>query len=211
MSVLKWKKKIDEWADMYKTLISNCLKKDQNLADLNDKATARDNIGLSGDNNTTHQHDSIYMPMINKEATERKATDEEILNEIEILKNREDSSLKDLIQTLVNNEASANQQISSLTNQISNTENRLNSDINNLVNQTALSSHTISVPGSSMGGQYFVSALSDWESEHYIPWEDHEHWYTFYINGGIGAGTYNLVDLLTALVKMSHTHTKENS
>lgn len=196
MSVIKWKKAIGDWASVYKDIIERRLKKDKNLSDVPDKAAARENLEINGDNVTSHQHDSTYIPMINKEVAERKATDEEILSQLNILKEKEDSSLKDLIQALIDNETAANQKISNLNNQISSTESRLNSNISNATSQANINARTISVPGSSVSSSSMTLGDSSIGSTRT----------TYNTSSGIGCGTYNLVDVLNALVSASHTH-----
>ena len=63
MAVLKWKS-AKGWIVFYASYLKNCLQKNQNLADLTDRAEARKNLELVGDV-TTHNHDSRYMPLIN--------------------------------------------------------------------------------------------------------------------------------------------------
>lgn len=49
-----------EWYPLYKVPIQNRLKKSDNLADVPDKAKARQNLGLTGNTNSTHFHDQRY-------------------------------------------------------------------------------------------------------------------------------------------------------
>lgn len=63
MAVLKWKS-AKGWIVFYASYLKNCLQKNQNLADLTNRAEARKNLELVGDV-TTHNHDSRYMPIIN--------------------------------------------------------------------------------------------------------------------------------------------------
>lgn len=64
MSLLKFKKGTDGWVALYTEEIRNRLRRDENLADIFDIEKTRENIGLTGDNNTTHYHDSRYLPKI---------------------------------------------------------------------------------------------------------------------------------------------------
>lgn len=64
MSFIKFKRKTGEWISLYADAIRNRLRRDLNLSDLFDIAEARKNIGIIGDNNTTHYHDSRYLPKI---------------------------------------------------------------------------------------------------------------------------------------------------
>lgn len=64
MALLKWKKGAGEWITFYADAIKNRLRRDLNLSDVFDKATARANLELNGDNNKTHFHDDRYIPLI---------------------------------------------------------------------------------------------------------------------------------------------------
>ena len=70
--LLKVKEDLKKWYTFYAEAIRNRLRIDKNLADVSDVQKARDNLGLSGDNNHTHNHDDRYMILIQKEAEERK-------------------------------------------------------------------------------------------------------------------------------------------
>jgi hypothetical protein len=63
MSVLKYFTSSGTWVDIYESLvnaINNRLRCDMNLGDVPNKATARANLELNGNNNTTHYHDQRY-------------------------------------------------------------------------------------------------------------------------------------------------------
>ena len=67
MGVLKYKMP-DGWKvlyqDFFQKVVGFCkqmVRKDQNLADLDDLAEARANLGLSGDNNDSHYHDNHHL------------------------------------------------------------------------------------------------------------------------------------------------------
>lgn len=69
MALVKWvkgKKSNGEaiWEGIYDNALRNRLRRDKNLADLTNKADARKNLELIGDNVETHYHDSRYMPYI---------------------------------------------------------------------------------------------------------------------------------------------------
>ena len=64
MAILKFYDNDKKWNSLYARAINNRLRRDKNLADLFDKAEARKNLELTGDNNHTHYHDDRYMPLI---------------------------------------------------------------------------------------------------------------------------------------------------
>ena len=63
MSVLKYKLQ-NGWKTLYAGVLNRILLKDKNLSDIEDRTKARQNLELTGDNNTTHYHDSHYLPLI---------------------------------------------------------------------------------------------------------------------------------------------------
>lgn len=66
MAFLKFKKGPGKWVTLYANAIRNRLRRDKNLSDLFSYADARRNLGLTGENNNTHYHDSRYLPMLQK-------------------------------------------------------------------------------------------------------------------------------------------------
>lgn len=88
MSVLKWQKGANEWVTLYGTVLKNRLRKDKNLADLEDATEAKKNLGLIGDV-TDHNHDSRYMTLIAQ-------VQDKIDREINDRKQREDSFYDEL-------------------------------------------------------------------------------------------------------------------
>lgn len=63
MALLKFKKNT-KWYSLYVNELLNRLRKDKNLSDVDDVAKSRENLGIFGDNNITHFHDSRYLPKI---------------------------------------------------------------------------------------------------------------------------------------------------
>ena len=53
-----------DWLTFYAEYILNRLRRDRNLSDVNSVSEARKNLEIIGDNNTTHFHDSRYLPKI---------------------------------------------------------------------------------------------------------------------------------------------------
>lgn len=62
MHVFKIKTK-DGWVSLYRALMNLFVRKDKNLADLENKDEALINLGLAGDV-TSHNHDNRYLPLI---------------------------------------------------------------------------------------------------------------------------------------------------
>ena len=77
------------WEALYTKIISKALFAENNLSDLTDKEEARENLELTGDNNTTHYHDDRYLPLIQNledkltnmvEALETKVEEQDMLS-----------------------------------------------------------------------------------------------------------------------------------
>lgn len=83
---LKLKTADDEWTQIYGNAINNRLRKDENLSDVDNKAEARKNLEIIGDNNTTHYHDDRYIPLIEAEEAARKKEDEYTRDYIEAIR-----------------------------------------------------------------------------------------------------------------------------
>lgn len=77
MATIKYQTSDKGWVSLYADAIKNRLRKDKNLSDVLDKAEARKNLEIIGDNNTTHFHDSRYIPLIQKETQDRITADAE--------------------------------------------------------------------------------------------------------------------------------------
>ena len=76
MSLLKWKKAENDWVTLYGSVLKNRLRRDKNLADLTDATEAKKNLGLLGDV-SDHNHDSRYMPMLQRVADDLSLLDQE--------------------------------------------------------------------------------------------------------------------------------------
>lgn len=63
------------WYPLYMDVFNKCLHKNNNLGDLTDLVAARTNLELTGNNVTTHLHDSRYLPLMDTETQERMAAD----------------------------------------------------------------------------------------------------------------------------------------
>ena len=78
MRILKFKTD-NGWVSLYTYVLSLFMRKNRNLGDLEDKAEALANIGLTGDNITSHSHDSKYLPLI-------QAAEDNAVNKIDELR-----------------------------------------------------------------------------------------------------------------------------
>lgn len=103
MAILKYRDN-EGFKSLYTDAIKNRLRKDLNLADLENVQEARQNLELTGDNNHTHYHDDRYLPKIETEANERKAADNEIKNllnnKVTEITNATNNNINNLKQTL---------------------------------------------------------------------------------------------------------------
>lgn len=111
MSVLKWQKGSNEWITLYGTVLKNRLRKDKNLADLEDATEAKKNLGLIGDV-VDHHHDSRYLPRlariedkIDKEVSDRQSTEKNFYDELRSRIQSEVSAAVESFGVSVRNEA----------------------------------------------------------------------------------------------------------
>ena len=99
MSVLKvYKNK--KWEVLYADEIALRLKKTANLSDIPDKKAARTNLEIEGDNITTHNHNSIYLPLIQ----ESKDLSNQVLKALDSVK-REKLNATDAISQFLSKSA----------------------------------------------------------------------------------------------------------
>lgn len=168
MSTLKYKLR-DGWNTLYGGILSRVLRKDRNLAELTDKSVARQNLELNGDNNTTHYHDSRYVPLINEA---KDAAISAAHNELTSIKSVYDADISSLYTglnslstttsgqiTTINNNITSNynslkqyvdNKIASLTTLVNNTKTSLTSEMNNIKNRMStlegtVGSHTTTI------------------------------------------------------------------
>lgn len=92
MRILKFKTD-NGWVSLYTYVLSLFMRKNRNLGDLEDKAEALANIGLTGDNITSHSHDSKYLPLI--QAAEDNAVNK--IDELRLDTNIEIRNIKEYI------------------------------------------------------------------------------------------------------------------
>lgn len=65
MKTIKIKTK-EGWVPLYETYLKSCMRKENNLSDVQDISQSLENLGLSGDSVESHSHDSRYLPMLQK-------------------------------------------------------------------------------------------------------------------------------------------------
>ena len=168
MSALKYKLR-DGWQILYGGILSRVLRKDRNLADLTNKTTARQNLELDGDNNTTHFHDSRYNPLIQGAEDRSKAYTDQKISDLTSTHNADKTDLSTRINSLT---TTTNGQITTINNNITslngslkqyvdtkvaavnttltNTKNQLTTEINNIKNritplETNVNTHTTQI------------------------------------------------------------------
>ena len=198
-----------KWEQLYGNAIANRLRKDQNLADVDNKQEARNNLELTGDNNTTHYHDSRYLPLIEKEAEERKAETAQVKADLntEIENRSQDktdisNSLIQIQTNLENTVTSTKQELNSNMNTLQNNMNSKIDKMNKLLFGADVATKTVSVSGSTQD----TSSKFDYSKTVEIKGN------TVYTGiakttSSLGAGTYTISDLLTNLTALSHAHT----
>lgn len=188
-----------KWENLYANEINNRLKKTENLADIDNVAIARENLELVGDVDT-HNHDSRYLAMIEnvnsgqvnsnlliqQEKKERVDEDNRLDKEIDDLEKSVEASL-----TAIKN--SSTQQIEEIDNKIQNLKNGLLSNKVTVTRSTAgIDKIKCDATTTSSGSGSNVSTTT---TNYYLNTEN-----------GIGAGEYNIQDLLQKLVNVAHTH-----
>ena len=92
------------WISLYQSILNACLKKNKNLADIENREEARKNLELTGDNNHTHYHDDRYVPMITQLEDKLMAEYEQMRNELTV-------QIKNLTSVSSSNSSSINQKV----------------------------------------------------------------------------------------------------
>ena len=205
-TTLKIKTEENKWEQVYGNAIANRLRKDENLADLVDKQEARQNLELTGDNNTTHYHDNRYLPLIEGEINARKAETSQLRTELDAevssrIQDKTDisNSLIEIQNNLENTMANTKQELSNNMNILQDNVDAKLKETNAALNQADVAAKTISVAGSTVASHSALSmkSISSGSSYSYA---------TETINPSLGSGTYTIADLLSKLSAMSHSH-----
>lgn len=152
---LKLRKDDKTWIQVYGNEINNRLRRDKNLSEISDKAEARVNLELDGENNTTHFHDSRYLPKIEAEANTREAKDTQLLNalnqEIEDRAKIVDEIQQQLLKTEENiNESLATTKVE-INSNLDTLQKNLDTQVSNLkaeIENIGIEKKTITVSGS---------------------------------------------------------------
>lgn len=134
-TTIKFKKDKNSWEQIYGNEINNRLRKDKNLSDVNNKAESRKNLELVGDNNTTHFHDSRYVPMIENEKNERKTETTQLRTDLNAETANRTKDKEDISKTLVKVQNNINTTVADTKKELSNNMNTLQNNVDIKINQ----------------------------------------------------------------------------
>ena len=213
MGILKYKKD-NTFHKIFGETFNNKVSKDSNLENLTDAAVAREKLGLTGDV-TTHNHDSLYVPEIEKEQAKRIDEDKAIAEKIEDLREKANLTItqaeKDHIvseisrlQTKLANISAAR---SARDMEISSTySTRIEQDRARALNDSGL---TVTTTGSAQTSSRNISSYNYTNS-------CSGKTYTYYyknvsVDPGVPAGTYSLASIVDKLSKLAHEHVIQDS
>ena len=182
-----------KWVNLYADEINSRLKISENLADVADKAIARENLELIGDV-TTHNHDSTYLPLIQQMTG----------SNVEI-----SGSLVQEKQERIAEDAKIHAEIDSLENNISTLQQEIDIDFATLETkmQTVKSEiESIKVTASNAATDSFVSSTTKTSSGSGNSVQTTTTKNSYNTKNGIPAGTYDLEDIIQKLVTLAHKH-----
>jgi hypothetical protein len=218
MSVLKWKDANGKWVAIYANFLRDCLRKSNNLSDILDKVAARRNLGVDGDNVTSHYHDSRYLPLIEeakaavgfgqnitnaieKEKTERKAADDEIRNDIDTFKKDFNAGMDNLIVIVNNTFDTKSKELDTKLDQL---KNKINETIGKIdLQYSNVDINTDFAGRNNLGDNTNKPSKENWIKILY--WYEDDG-----IERVIGNGQYTLSQILNLLVKHAHRHTYQD-
>lgn len=215
---IKIKKDDNTWEQIYGNAIANRLRKDQNLADIIDKQEARDNLELSGDNNTTHFHDSRYVPMIENEKNERKAETTQLRTDLDAETANREKDKEDISKTLVKVQKDVETTVADTKKELSNNMNTLQSNVdvkidqvNQKLDKADVGKKTMTTAGSlhsesatlNQSRETDILQQCKWGSSKYYSYTEVEH---SNVKTSIKSGTYTIEELLDKLIAASHEH-----
>lgn len=214
---IKIKKDDNTWEQIYGNAIANRLRKDQNLADIIDKQEARDNLELSGDNNTTHFHDSRYVPMIENEKNERKAETTQLRTDLNAETANRAKDKEDISKTLVKVQNDVNATVSDTKKELSNNMNTLQSNVdvkidqvNQKLDKADVGKKTMTTAGSLHSESATLNTARDEDVLTQCKYGRQHYSYTKVqhsnVKTNIKNGTYTIEELLDKLISVSHEH-----
>lgn len=213
---IKIKKDDNTWEQIYGNAIANRLRKDQNLADIIDKQEARDNLELSGDNNTTHFHDSRYVPMIENEKNERKAETTQLRTDLDTETANRAKDKEDISKTLVKVQKDVETTVADTKKELSNNMNTLQSNVdvkidqvNQKLDKADVGKKTMTTAGSLHNESATLNQSTVVKVESIGSSYDHRIITTYSnstVKRTISSGTYTIEELLDKLISVSHEH-----
>lgn len=92
------------WLPLYINALKKALFAENNLSDIHDKAEARKNLELTGDNVNTHYHDDRYKPMI-------QAAADKVENKLDDIQRDVLVQINEIKETLKENENNADNKV----------------------------------------------------------------------------------------------------
>ena len=235
-TTIKFKKDKNSWEQIYGNEINNRLRKDKNLSDVNDKAESRKNLELIGDSNTTHFHDSRYVPMIENEKNERKTETTQLRTDLNAETANRAKDKEDINKTLVKVQKDVETTVADTKKELSNNMNTLQNNVDTKINQVNqkldkvdVGKKTMTTAGSlhSESATLNQSRLVDTQTQY----SDKDHpltpswgWHPLihpdipkggkryiyensHVEKNIVSGTYTVEQLLNKLASASHVHT----
>ncbi len=217
MSTIKIKDKDkNKWEILYADEINYYNRISNNLSDIENKAEARENLGLS-DDVTTHNHDSRYNPMVDQEAIRRAAGDNANREKLNSVKNAMDEVLTPAEKTQIVN--SVNKLNSDTDTEISiraSSDNTLMKNFKNSIDATQKILDDAQVNTVVTNGTNFSAGNGEViESVVLSKYTDNKSDITvtrdFSIKPGVLSGEHKLDTLLTRLAKISHCHKNDVS
>lgn len=214
---IKIKKDDNTWEQIYGNAIANRLRKDQNLADIIDKQEARDNLELSGDNNTTHFHDSRYVPMIENEKNERKAETTQLRTDLDAETANRAKDKEDISKTLVKVQKDVETTVADTKKELSNNMNTLQSNVdvkidqvNQKLDKADVGKKTMTIAGSLHSESATLNQSRETDILQQCKWGGKYYSYTEVehsnVKTSIKSGTYTIEELLDKLIAASHEH-----
>lgn len=234
-TTIKFKKDKNSWEQIYGNEINNRLRKDKNLSDVNDKAESRKNLELIGNSNTTHFHDSRYVPMIENEKNERKTETTQLRTDLNAETANRAKDKEDISKTLAKVQNNINTTVADTKKELSNNMNTLQNNVDTKINQVNqkldkvdVGKKTMTTAGSLHSESVTLnqSRLVDTQTQYTDKHHPKEQWndctvihpdvprggtkYIYensHVEKNIVSGTYTVEQLLNKLAAASHVHT----